>query len=187
MSKRKFLVQGSIRGRAFGPFPIPVTTIATLEPGEAFDESTVLALQHMLLEQNPGAEMARVLGFSPLEEKAPVSQVVVQVNSPIVSAEETAALLDALRDNQVAYHRGGLLLGASSQRVEHPIEGWTGDELKLNSGCMLPPVSCPLLIELEPGVLVRASRPTFAESKGDQLVYETEHGLTIIGRPRWTY
>lgn len=171
--KRKFLVQGSIRGRAFGPFPVPVTTIATLEPGEAFDESTVLTLQHMLLEQNPGAEMARVLGFEQLENVAPVT-------AEVLNQEER----EHLRKLFPVVHTGQDI---ADPRTEHPIEGWTSDELKLNSGCMLPPVSCPLLIELEPGVLVRASRPTFAESKGDQLVFETEHGLTVIGRPRWTY
>lgn len=58
--------------------------------------------------------------------------------------------------------------------------------LHLNPASQLPPVDCPLLISVQ-GQLLRASRPTFAERKGDDLEYELTGGGMITGRFPWTY
>ena len=59
-------------------------------------------------------------------------------------------------------------------------------QMHLNSIDHLPPVDCPLLIEVSPGELIGAWRPTFAATKCDSLVFETEDGQ-IEGRFPWTY
>lgn len=51
---------------------------------------------------------------------------------------------------------------------------------------VLPPVDSPLLIEIAPGVLVRATRPAHAETRDDYLRFDLEHGW-FTGRPRWTH
>ena len=54
---------------------------------------------------------------------------------------------------------------------------------------MLPPVDCPLVIDLD-GVPTRASRPTFVtrQEKEDELLFVLdETGETVEGRFRWTY
>lgn len=61
-----------------------------------------------------------------------------------------------------------------------------GTGLHLNPLDHLPPVDCPLLIEVSPGELIRACRPTFAPTKGSALVFDTEAGQ-IEGRFPWTY
>lgn len=61
-------------------------------------------------------------------------------------------------------------------------------DLQLNEcGTILPPVDSPLLIEVAPGVLLRAIRPEYAEHKGDQLFFNLQDGGRYIGRPRWTH
>lgn len=62
------------------------------------------------------------------------------------------------------------------------------EDVQLNDcSTILPPVDSPLLIELKPGVLLRAIRPEHAEHKGDQLTFNLETGGKYIGRPRWTH
>lgn len=61
-------------------------------------------------------------------------------------------------------------------------------DVQLNDcGTILPPVDSPLLIEVAPGVLLRAIRPEYAEHKGDQLFFNLQDGGRYIGRPRWTH
>lgn len=52
---------------------------------------------------------------------------------------------------------------------------------------IMPPVDSPILIEIAPGVLLRASRPAHAEARGDQLVFNLETHGQFVGRPRWTH
>jgi len=52
---------------------------------------------------------------------------------------------------------------------------------------VLPPVDSPLLIEITPGVLLRAKRPAHAEQREDLLLFDLEAGGMYIGRPRWTH
>ena len=54
---------------------------------------------------------------------------------------------------------------------------------------VLPPVGSPLLIEIAPGVLVRASRPSHAPTRDDYLRFDIEGNTDgwYVGRPRWTH
>lgn len=61
------------------------------------------------------------------------------------------------------------------------------DPVHLNSAGNLPPVACPLLIEIAPGRLVRAERPTAVANRGDDLTYQLTDGNVIHGKLRWTY
>lgn len=62
----------------------------------------------------------------------------------------------------------------------------TAADIKLNPAEQLPPVRCPLLIEVD-GELVRASRTGYIESKDRAMEYKTADGVVIHGRYRWTY
>jgi len=57
----------------------------------------------------------------------------------------------------------------------------------LNNPGDLPPVNCPLLIEIAPGRLVRAERPSMVERRGNDLTYRLSDGNEIHGQLRWTY
>ena len=59
-------------------------------------------------------------------------------------------------------------------------------EVHLNAADKLPPVDCPLLIELD-GDLVRAERTGIIENKSADMEYRLVTGETIRGRFRWTY
>lgn len=61
------------------------------------------------------------------------------------------------------------------------------DHIHLNPASVLPPVDTPLLIELEPGNLVRAMRPAFVEKRDYALEFRLDNGGTVFGRFRWTY
>ena len=64
----------------------------------------------------------------------------------------------------------------------------TRSDVHLNPASQLPPVDCPLLIEVSrTDGLLRATRPTFIAGKGDDLIYILDDGQTLTGRFRWTY
>lgn len=191
---RKFLVSGF--GRVPGLLaPMPINMIATLEPHECFDAAMVATLQNMLLEQNPECDMARLTGFCALESEPPRQlELVHSVTLDLAAAGGTelpgprqgmSFLPDRYRTGgytgQVDVNMAPTRCGQSNFGSHH----WS--LLELNPADVLPPVDCPLLIELEEGCLVLATRPTFVEHKGDELVFKTENGMTVIGRPRWTY
>lgn len=52
---------------------------------------------------------------------------------------------------------------------------------------VLPPVDSPLLIEIAPGVLLKASRPAHAKQRKDLLLFDLDTGGMFIGHPRWTH
>lgn len=58
--------------------------------------------------------------------------------------------------------------------------------MHLNHESQLPPVNCPLLIKVG-DELLKAHRPTFVESKGNELTYVLEDGSTLSGNFPWTY
>lgn len=59
--------------------------------------------------------------------------------------------------------------------------------LHLNSPDHLPPVGCPLLIELQPGCMVEAERTSYIADRSRLMEYRTAQGDAILGRFRWTY
>ena len=56
----------------------------------------------------------------------------------------------------------------------------------LNHPEHLPPVDCPLLIEVD-GALIRAERTCHISERGDSMAYRLSDGSTLTGRYRWTY
>ena len=57
--------------------------------------------------------------------------------------------------------------------------------MKLNHPDQLPPVECPLLIQVD-GELIPAERTCHVETRDRQMIYATEKG-EVIGRFYWTY
>lgn len=79
---------------------------------------------------------------------------------------------------------------ASFQPFETQAVAQPAAEPHLNEcSVVLPPVDSPLLIELAPGVLVRATRPSHAQTRDDYLRFDIMNGTDgwYIGRPRWTH
>lgn len=58
--------------------------------------------------------------------------------------------------------------------------------IHLNAAEHLPPVNCPLLIDVN-GELTRAERTGFVEQRDRQMEYQLVDGSRILGRYRWTY
>lgn len=56
----------------------------------------------------------------------------------------------------------------------------------LNPADLLPPVTCPLLIEVDDRLL-RAERTGIIPNKADGMEYRLDDGSLIYGRYRWTY
>lgn len=56
----------------------------------------------------------------------------------------------------------------------------------LNPASQLPPVGCPLIIEVH-GRLLRAERTSFVQSRDHELAYRLADGTEITGRFCWTY
>lgn len=96
-----------------------------------------------------------------------------------------SALVAALADNEL---KDRLLSNAADKQILLLNEIIANrDAVHLNSAGDLPPVGCPLLIEIAPGRLVAAERPTLVASRGDDLTYRLTDGTVIHGKLRWTY
>lgn len=84
----------------------------------------------------------------------------------------------------IAIHRRELRpfgrLASGNVRIRQCVSVW------LNSSDLLPPVSCPLLIEVGEA-LVPAVRTGFIAKKSDDMEYRLSNGRLIHGRYRWTY
>lgn len=63
---------------------------------------------------------------------------------------------------------------------------FTEEPAYLNRPDHLPPVGCPLLIEVD-GRLLQAHRTGFISERSREMDYELVDGTTITGRYRWTY
>jgi len=61
-----------------------------------------------------------------------------------------------------------------------------GRKLHLNHPSLLPPVNCPLAINVG-GEIVKARRTGFIENKERDMTYETQDGQLLVGRFQWTY
>lgn len=64
--------------------------------------------------------------------------------------------------------------------------GRADEATTLNGADQLPPVACPLMIEVD-GNLVKAERTEFVQHRGQDMVYRLADGSTLLGRFRWTY
>jgi len=56
----------------------------------------------------------------------------------------------------------------------------------LNPADHLPPVACPIVIEVD-GKLLRAERTGFIEQRDRSMEYELGDGSKILGRHPWTF
>lgn len=56
----------------------------------------------------------------------------------------------------------------------------------LNRAERLPPVDCPLLIDVG-GTLVRAERTCHVSDRNNNMTYRLSDGSTLTGRYCWTY
>lgn len=104
--------------------------------------------------------------FNPVEVAQRASRNVVK-----------AALIDAKHDLLVLQRQLDTLKGASGEAQE---------VATLNPADRLPPVACPLMIEVD-GNLVKAERTEFVQHRGQDMVYRLADGSTLLGRFRWTY
>lgn len=59
--------------------------------------------------------------------------------------------------------------------------------IQLNSPDHLPPVDCPLVVELPNGELVRVERTSHLVSRERDMEYRLDSGETFMGRMRWGY
>lgn len=57
---------------------------------------------------------------------------------------------------------------------------------RLNPADQLPPVACPLVIEVD-GQLIRAERTEFVQHRGHDMNYRLADGSVLRGRFAWTY
>lgn len=115
-------------------------------------------------------------------QTAPQPEQSTTVRVPISVIEEAAHMLEAHSpgSGSVESFVAQDLRAALSQPAEQP-------EVHLNPADKLPPVDCPLLIEVMKGYLVLAWRTGIIENKSADMEYRLVTGDTIQGRFRWTY
>lgn len=109
----------------------------------------------------------------------------------------SAALERALVENELLHSRIStatdkqiLLLErliAADERVQALELALLDQDFHLNPADKLPPVECPILVEIAPQRLVAAERTGFISSKGSEMEYRVSDGNVIMGRLRWTY
>lgn len=148
---RHYLVQGHILAVGGNR---PFRGVATLEPHEVMDFSTLQKVEDQLLAE------ARALW-----EELPEG---VRSRSP------------KPKDCQVGSFQP--FETPASAPAQKPVD------VQLNDcGTVLPPVDSPLIIEIAPGVLLRATRPAHVQQRNELLMFDLEAGGMYIGRPRWTH
>lgn len=59
--------------------------------------------------------------------------------------------------------------------------------MHLSPPSLLPPVDCPLVIQMPCGQLIRVKRTSHIQSKDGDMDYLTKSGRIITGRFFWTY
>lgn len=198
---RKYLVSGLIQFKSLGKWE-PLQKVVTLADELVFDENLLRSLEDEFLQQScRGASMppdsVTVQHFQLFEQRPPVLPRESQASRDVV---------DRVRDMRRRPHgagfrtlREGLTAPSSfSDMLQAYREGpgadvrkcWAAvaEDIQLNT-CdrIMPPVDSPLLIEVAPGVLLKASRLTHAERRDDLLVFELGDGFQYTGRPRWTH
>ena len=94
-----------------------------------------------------------------------------------------SALQGALDENELLHRR---LSTAADKQILLPNK-LIDHDTHLNAADVLPPVDCPLLIEVAPGRLVKAERTGHVASRGNEMEYRVSDGNVIMGRLRWTY
>jgi hypothetical protein len=75
---------------------------------------------------------------------------------------------------------------AKNSNVGGAVETVSHENVYLNSSNVLPPVGCPLLIEVG-DVMIPAVRTGIIPKKTDDMEYRLQNGNLIAGRHRWTY
>lgn len=192
---KQYLVAGHIVFHTPSQF-LPIKGVAALEDHEVMDLPTLAKVEAILLhEHNTLGKMAVAKAivlhsFQPFETPA-VAQPAAE---PHLNPEEQSLhhrWVEEIRD--LRHTLDDLGVPVRAEGVVPTVARLLRNQAALNSAVhlnecsvVLPPVDSPLLIEIAPGVLLRATRPAHAESKLSQLAFDLENGR-YYGRPRWTH
>lgn len=170
----------------------PFVSTQTLGPSGCMDFQTLTYVEALALEhQNRHgtiAQLAQVHSFQQLETAPPVPPAEAppeEVSLHHRWVEEVRMLRDTLDQLGVPVHFEGVI-PTVTRLLQNQAELNLAVHLN-DCSVVMPPVDSPLLIEIAPGVLLRASRDAHAESRNDLLRFRLDHGGFYTGRPRWTH
>lgn len=189
---RQYLVSGYITFQRLTDW-FPIKAIATLEDHEVMDHGTLAKVEAILLaENNSGdntiAKAVHLHSFQPYEAAPPETQSSLTPEEQSLHhrwVDEVRSLRGAMDDLGIAVHPNGVIPSVT-RLLRNQAE--LNAAIQLNEcSVIMPPVDSPILIEIAPGVLLKASRPAHAEARGDQLVFNLETHGQFVGRPRWTH
>lgn len=122
--------------------------------------------------------------MKPLQQMYGIAQIkaqVAQLKEALLATR--GALQGALDENELLHRR----LSTAADKQILLLNKLVDHDTHLNAATVLPPVDCPLLIELAPGKLVRAERTGHVESRSHDMQYRVSDGNVISGKFRWTY
>lgn len=198
---RKYLLSGFIVFQRPGDW-LPLQEVVTVADDTFMDEGGLRKFEAYFLEQNNRtytiASRVAITAFQPLEHRPPVlprtslaSRDVVDKVMALSLGRPRGAGYRTLQEGltsplsaeqMVRAYRDGH--GADIARLWRPAE----EDVQLNT-CekIMPPVDSPLLIEVAPGVLLRAIRKVHVEPRSAPMMFELDAGGLYTGRPRWTH
>lgn len=171
---------------------LPFTHGMLLEADEIMDLAKFKEIEQQLAphvrDTRHGAAISFSLtGFQAMEPQLPNSDPIPedgrikQLDDMVAKAHELRQALGAI---DPAWGYGDPL----DQALRLAREQRSRQTVQLNEcSTVLPPVDSPLIIEIAPGVLMKASRPAHVERKNGQLAFDLFEGGQYIGRPRWTH
>ena len=172
---------------------LPFTHGMLLEADEVMDLAKFKEIEQQLAPHvrdtyHGAAASFSLTGFQAMEPQRPNSDPIPedgrikQLDDMVAKAHELRKVLGSF-DPHLGY-------GDPIEKATHVLKQLSGgtEFVQLNEcGTVLPPVDSPLVIEIQPGVMVGASRISHVERRGDQLVFDLAHGGQFVGRPRWTH
>lgn len=193
---RQYLVSGFITFQRLTDW-LPIKAIAALEDHEVMDHGTLAKVEAILLaENNSGdntiAKAVHLHSFQPYEAENPIPAAFSkEQEASLARAAQHDTLLGQLKELRTVLRKLGWevkngVVPSVIRLLSNQVA--LNDAIQLNEcSVIMPPVDSPIMIEIAPGVLLRASRPAHAEARGDQLVFNLETSGQFVGRPRWTH
>lgn len=201
---RHYLINGYLEFTG-KPFRCILGGRAILEDHEVMDHATLRKVEALLLAEQLELRKAgkgvaawaepcgfKVTGFQPYEVENPVPAALsAEQVASLARAAEHDTLLGQLKELRAVLRKLGWEV---KNGVVQSVIRLLSNQVALNEAVQLnecsvimPPVDSPIMIEIAPGVLLKASRPAHAEARGDQLVFNLETHGQFVGRPRWTH